>query len=252
MSNPEVQLTLDEAVNEVLGLLTGLDLSYAPELDRYRAITRQLNRALRINALEIEWSWYASLTGLGTVSGGERELTLPTSKRLRIINDDAARLVDSDGHTVRWAYILPRDSLHKYENREGLWCSVTRRTLLFSRPFHESEEGLEVQVPVMREPQMIRLPKAGQEVPPRIRGQLLDFPYPDLTVARAAFFYAQSDPVMQPRVQTLEDQYKTIMYQLMERDTQITDTPFMNDFRLGLQNGLAPQGEMAYPHPHAD
>jgi len=39
MSN-EVRLTLDEAVAEVLGLLTGLDLTYEPELDRYRAITR--------------------------------------------------------------------------------------------------------------------------------------------------------------------------------------------------------------------
>ena len=73
MSNPEVQQTLDEAVAEVLGLLTGLDLSYAPELDRYRAITRQLNRALRTNALEQEWSYYSFTLSLGQASEGERE-----------------------------------------------------------------------------------------------------------------------------------------------------------------------------------
>lgn len=54
MQNAEVQMTLDEAVAEVLGQLTGLDLEYDPRLDRYRAITRQLNRATRANALEHE------------------------------------------------------------------------------------------------------------------------------------------------------------------------------------------------------
>lgn len=92
--NPELTFTLDDAVGEVLGLLTGLDLSYDPELDRYRAITKQLNRALRSNALEQEWSYYSSVLSLGMVSTGDRELLLPTAQRPRIINDDAVRLVD--------------------------------------------------------------------------------------------------------------------------------------------------------------
>lgn len=251
MSNPEVQQTLDDAVAEVLGLLTGLDLTYEPELDRYRAITRQLNRALRTNALEQEWSFYASTLNLGQATAGERALLLPANQRPRIINDDAVRLTDAEGHVQRWAYFLPRDALHKYGDREGLWCSVTRRAIEFSRPFFESENGLEVYIPVMREPRMFRLPETGKTVSNTIRKQLVDFPYPDAIVAKAAWYYAQTDPVMQPRAQTLEENAKDIMYQLIERDTSNTDTPYQNSFILPLENGLVPSGERHW-HPHAE
>jgi hypothetical protein len=249
--NPDVALTLDDAVGEVLNLLTGLELTYDPELDRYRAITRQLNRALRATALDNEWSWYSSILSIGSAGLGEQELLLPTAQRPRIINDDAVRLVDSKGQPFVWAYFMPRDALHKYANRAGLWCTVTVRTVLFSRPFNYNEAGLEVQLPVMREPHMFRLPEIGSEVSSTIRNQPIDFPYPDLVVARAAFMYAQTDPVMQPRAQTLEDQYKNIMYQLIERDTASTETPYMNDFRLNVQNGLVPDYEN-HLHPHSD
>ena len=249
--NTEVQLTLDDAVAEVLGLLTGLDLTYEPELDRYRAITRQLNRALRANALENEWSYYASTLEVGVANEGEREMLLPSNKRPRIVNDDAVRFTDADGHVQEWAYFLPRDALHKYEGANGLWCSITARSLLFSRAFHSGETGLTAVVTVMREPTMFRLPPTNKSVSSSIRKQLIDFDFPDVVIARAAYYYAQSDPVMQPRVQTLEENYKDLMYQLVERDTSHTDTPYLNSFTLPLENGLVPMGT-SHPHPHAD
>jgi hypothetical protein len=250
--NSEVQLSLDEAVAEVLGLLTGLDLSYEPEIDRYRAITRALNRALRGNALESEWSYYASTASLGCVTGCDmRSVSLPSSLRPRIINDDAVRLVDSDGVPVVWAYFLPRDALHKYAGHNVLRCSVTRQEIVFSRHFLTEEEGLEIVVPVMREPIIFRLPDSGVEVPDHIRAQPVDFNYPDVIIARAAYYYAQTDPVMQPRAQTLEGGYKDLMYQLIERDTSITDTPYTNEFILPLENGLVHE-DTSHRHPHAN
>jgi hypothetical protein len=249
--NTEVQQTLDDAVTEVLGLLTGLDLTYEPELDRYRALTRVLNRALRANALEQEWSYYTTTMSLGTAVAGQRELWIPANKRPRIVNDDAVRFVDANGNAQQWAYFLPRDALHKYGDKNVLRCSVTQRSLLFSRPFCDLEAGLEVMIPVMREPIMFRLPSVGKTVSSSIRKQLIDFPYPDVIVARAAYMYAQTDPVMQPRVQTLEGGYKDLMYQVIERDTSISDTPYMNSFVLPLENGLVPTGE-SHRHPHAD
>lgn len=249
--NVEVQLTLDDSVAEVLGLLTGLDLSYNPELDRYRAITRQLNRALRATALDHEWSYYSSTLPLGNASEGSNEMLLPVNSRPRIINDDAVRLVDDDDRPLVWAYYLPRDALHKYANRQGLWCAVTRRSLVFSRPFNLTEDGLHVVISVMREPRLFRLPDKGKEVSRTIRNQVVDFPYPDLVVARAAFFYAQTDPVMQPRVPTLEDEYKNLLYQLIERDVAITDTPYQNEFILPIQSGLVPES-FQHLHPHSN
>lgn len=249
--NVEVQMTLDEAVAEVLGTLTGLDLTYEAENDRYRAITRQLNRALRGNALENEWSFYASTTSIGPVGSCSDQVMLPASLRPRIINDDAVRFNDEQGVTVLWAYFLPRDALHKYQSRSGLWCSVERQTLKFSRPFSEAESTLEVIVPVMREPKMFRLPETGTTVPRAIRKQLVDFSYPDLIVARAAWGYAQTDPVMQPRVQTLEQEYKNIMYQLVERDTQSTDSPYINETIVPVQSGLRDYDHL-HLHPHAN
>jgi hypothetical protein len=249
--NAEVALTLDDAVEEVLGQLTGLDLTYEPEFDRYRAITRQLNRALRANALEQEWGYYADTLSLGGVPVGEWEVQLPGNRRPRIVNDDAVRLVDSEGHIQRWAYILPRDSLHKYQDRSGLWCSMTDRSLQFSRRFMNSEGSLEIQVPVMREPRMFRLPAQGEPVSDTIRNQLVDFYFPDVITARAAYYYAQSDPVMQPRVQTLEGDYRDLMFQLIERDTAHTDSASLNQFRLNVQPGLMGDG-MMHRHPHSD
>jgi hypothetical protein len=251
MSNPEVTLTLDEAVADVLGILTGLDLTYDPELDRYRAITRQLNRALKANALEYDWTWYSAVLSLGTASEGVQELILPTQSRARVRNDDSVRLVDDEGRGWVWAYFLPADSLHKYSGRTGLWCAITRRTLRFSRPFTAREAGLDVQVPVMREPKVFRLPEPGKDVSDVIRVQPIDFNFPDVIVARAAYFYAQTDPVMQPRVQTLESEYKNMMYQLIERDTFHTDSPYVNDFILPVESGLRPAYPWYHDHPHA-
>ena len=253
MSNPEVQMSLDEAVAEVLGMLTGLDLTYDPELDRYRAITRQLNRALRSIALENEWSWYASVADVGVASAGQNRLLIHATMRPRIINDDAVRLLDDEGTIVKWAYFLPRDALHKYQSRPGLWCSAERQALVFSRGFRDDEDGLLIQVPVMREPRMFRLPDAGEAVPVGIREQLVDFAYPDLVIARAAFYYAQSDPVMQPRVPTLEDGYKTLMYALIERDTQYTDSPYINETIIPVQSDLfGGEDVVRHLHPHAN
>lgn len=250
MMNVETRLTLDDAVAEVLGLLTGLDLTYEAEFDRYRAITRQLNRALRANALEQEWGYYATELNIGNVSEGERELLLPSNSRPRIINDDAVRLKFED-RTVKWAYFLPRESLSKYEGRPGLWCSVVRQSIEFSRPFSHEENGLTAHLPVMREPRMFRLPPTGAEVAKSIRNQFVDFDYPDIVIARAAYYYAQTDPVMQPRVQTLENDYKDLMYQVMERDSRNTDMPFMNDFRLPIDNAVITV-DGGHWHPHSD
>lgn len=257
--NPETRMSLDDAVAEVLGLLTGLDLQYTAESDRYQTITRQLNRALRAVAHEKEWSYYADVASLGTVTAGDREVHLPSSLRPRVISDDSVRLVDATGAPKVWAYFLPRDALHKYANANGLWCSVTRQTLAFSRPFFLQEQGLEIQLPVMREPTMFRLPPTSEdpyaerpEVPDEIRQQPMDFVYPDLIVLRAAFYYAQTDPVMQPRVQTIEAQYKDLMYQVIERDDRNTDTPYQNDWFIPMSGGLGGVDYSGHTHPHAD
>lgn len=249
--NSEVITTLDDAVADVLGQLTGLDLEYAPEEDRYRSITRQLNRALRANALEQDWSYYADTKNLGAVQPGVKMIRLSQEIRPRIKDDDAVRLVDSEGQPQIWAYYLPRDALHKYSDRNGLWCSITYRELEFSRAFYESEAELEIELPIMREPVMFRLPGTGVTVPSNIREQPVDFFYPDLITARAAWYYAQSDPVMQPRAQTLEAAHKDLMYQVIERDTRHTDSPYVNEIVLPVQSGLVPQGA-THRHPHSN
>lgn len=258
MPNAETQMTLDDAVDEVLGMLTGLELNYEPELDRYRAVTRALNRALRSNALEREWSWYADIENLGPVQAGEREFLIRSSVRPRIIGDDAVRLVDENGRPVRWAYFLPRDALHKYDDRLGLRAAVVRDHLLLSRPIWESEAGLELHLPVMREPRMFRLPEQPEgpdvevtPVPDEVRNQLIDFWYPDVVILRAAFYYAQTDPIMQPRVQTIEAQYKDLMYQIIEREERTTDSTDMNPIRVPVVGSLSPRG-FGHRHPHAD
>lgn len=253
MANKEVLFTLRDAVAEVLGTLTGLELEYDPNLDRFQAATRALNRALRAVALEKEWSVYAATEELGLATTGMTEIDMNSSLRPRIVNDDCVRLVDDNGNVQRWAYFLPRDALHKYRYRNDLHVAVTRTTLSFSRPLSLAENGLHIMVPTMREPKMFELPTDGAEVPERILSQPVDFDYPDLVIAKAAELMAGSDPVMQPRVQSLQATYKDLMYQLIARDDAITDTPYENDFIMPMDGTLAgPSNPMAHGHPHAD
>ena len=256
--NPDLLLTLDEAVEEVLGQLTGLDLAYDPTYDRYRVIARALNRALRANALEHEWSWYAGTHSLGSAQAGVSAYALPNTIRPRVTLDDAARLVDTGGVVRTWAYFLPREALHKYGHRSGLWAAHMPDRILFSRPFGHGEVGLDIQIPVQREPVMFRLPRPPEdpedpieEVDDDVREQRIDFAYPDVITHRAAYLYAQTDPVMQPRVQTLEGAYKDLMYQAIERDTNFTDAPVQNEFLVPVQNGIYPESRYR-PYPLAD
>lgn len=254
--NPDVTMTLEEAVRDVLSILTGQELQYDPNQDRFRAITSHLNRALRSMALENEWSFYHTVERIdltGTV--GDTEFTITTDYRFRMISDDAVRILDADDHPVAWAYFLPRDALHKYRNRGGLWCSVTRNVLTLSRPLSSvvgALDGYRMEIPLQREPVPFRLPAdPTQDADPLVLAQELDFFYPDVVVARAAWLYAQTDPMMQPRVQTLEEQYKDLMYQLIERDTAFTDTPDQNEIIVPVQNDI--YGESLYrPWPVAN
>lgn len=258
--NPNVALTLDDAVAEVLGLTTGLDLQYRSDMDRYRAIVRQLNRALRNNALEKDWSCYSSNQQIDRVSTGMREITLRRSVRLRIVGDDAIQFRNRKGDTVHWAYILPRESIHKYSSREGLWASVEGNRITFSRNLPMDMEGLEIWAPVVREPRMFEIPLQTEdpdehppEFPLEVRNTPLDFDYPDVIVLRAAYQYAQTDPLMQPRVQTIEAQYKNLMYQLLERDTRSTDSPYLNEFQVPMQGSIhASKSVFHHRHPHSD
>ena len=240
-------------------MLFGLELSYEPELDRYRAITRQINRALRANALEREWSYYASTEEIGVAQAGMQDIVIRGAIRPRIIGDDSVRLVDANGAALVWAYFLPRDAIEKYPARRGLWVSITRQSLHFSRPLLDYEAGLRIMLPVMREPKMFRLPDQPEDpndplvtVPTSIREQLLDFEFPDAVLIRAAYFYAQTDPVTQPRVQTLESEWKNVYYALNERDDRNTDAPFLNEFAVPIQGDLNGNSYSDYRHPHSD
>lgn len=260
-ANPDVSLTLDEAVQEVLGLLTGLDVNYDPEYDRYRTIARTLNRALRSNALEHDWSFYSSVESVGIAHAGDRDLVLRSTVRLRQIGDDSVRFLTADGRVADWAYLIPRDALHKYNGRyAGLWASITRERLTFSRPLGAELEGLEIQVPVMREPRMFDIPSVPNDpdavlepITAATREQLMDFDYPDVVILKAAYMYAQTDPVMQPRVQTLEAQQKDLTYSLIARDDRATDSVFINDFFVPITNSID-GGSFGWNgrHPHGD
>jgi len=262
MSNPDVRLTLDDSVQEVLGLLTGLDVNYDPEYDRYRTIARTLNRALRANALEHEWSYYSSVEVVGIAHAGDQDLALRSTIRLRSVGDDSVRFVTPNTQqVVEWAYLLPRDALHKYNGRYGgIWASATNGRLSFNRPLSAALEGLEIQLPVMREPKMFVIPKVPNDpeaplepIDDETRDQELDFDYPDVVILRAAYMYAQTDPVMQPRVQTLEAQFNDLKYQLINRDDAHTDSPFMNDFFVPIANNID-GGSYGWNgrHPHSD
>lgn len=258
--NPEVLLTLEEAVAEVLGLLTGLDLTYDPSYDRFRVIARTLNRALRANALEHDWSYYSRALYLEpVVAGGQSfDLTEDFTLRPRAVSDDAARLVDLYGETALWAYYIPRDALHKYRYRPGYWYTHTRNRISFSKPFTKAMEGWSWVVPVMREPRMFEIPAtpadpadAAEPIAPEVLSQPLDFDVPDVITARAAYLYALTDPVMQPRAQTLEAAYKDLMYQAIERDERHTAAPYMNSFVVPVQGSLYPE-RLDQPWPLAD
>lgn len=306
MINPHLQMTLDECVGEVLNHLTGLDLHYIPELDRYRSITKHLNRALRLVATEAEWSYYSALEDLGTVHAGQESIYLRATRRPRVKLDDAARLVDQNGAIRLWAYYQPRESLHKYQGRTGLWIAHTRSEILFSRKITTGEEGFTFYLPVMREPQQFQVPAtlenleelitppsplpvggellqlrnfhnpeiveewvsiSGQPpyryegpedslaalnyTPQQIKNQLLDAPHPDLIILKAAALYSQTDPVMQPRAQSLEAAYKELFYNLVERDTETTDNPYINTWHVPIQatiGGNPYRGSHAHPH----
>jgi hypothetical protein len=259
MGNPDVQMTLDDCVEEVLGSLTGLELRYEPELDRYRAVTRMINKALRANALEREWSYYSDIEDIGLAVEGIQDVAIRASVRPRIIGDDSVRLCNDAGLPMVWAYFLPRDAIEKYPTRRGLWVSMTRQSLHFSRPFHRVEHGLHIQLPVMREPRMFRLPEQPENdtddlitVPLSVRNQLLDFEFPDAVLTRAAYYYAQTDPVMQPRAQTLEQEYKNVFYALNERDDRNTDSPFLNEFQVPIQGDIFATSDQDWHHPMAD
>jgi len=237
--NTNVSMTLQDAVRDVLSILTGQELNYDPDQDRFRAITKHLNRALRSNALENEWSFYHEVIRLGPLVAGSTRFNVTPDYRFRVINDDAVRFLDGDDVPVGWAYFLPRDALHKYRNRSGLWCSFTRNVLTLSRPVPLAFEGLSLELPVMREPRPFVIPTDPKEaVDQATLDQLVDFEFPDVVVGRAAWLYAQTDPMMQPRVQTLEEQYKDLMYQLIERDTAYTESPYINEFVVPVQNTI--------------
>ena len=243
--NSNVSMTLDDCVAEVLSILTGQELMYQPEMDRYQAITRALNRATRAHALEAEYSYYSSTLELGKAQLGDREIMFPRNVRPRVIGDDSVRFVDDDGRVRLLASFLPRDALAKYNGRAGLWCAYTRNSLAFSRALGAAEEGLNIHVPVMREPRMFELTRQPEdpnepllEVSDDIRQQLLDYDFPDVIIMRAAYLYAQTDPIMQPRAQTLEAAYKDLMYQVNERDQRFTDSPYQNEFTVPITGGL--------------
>lgn len=299
-------VTLDEAVSEVLNYLTGLDLHYVAELDRYRSITRNLNRALRLVATEHEWSYYSAIADMGALHAGQTSLFFRTGQRPRIILDDSIRLVDDDNNIRMWAYYLARESLHKYRSRPGLWVAVTQKELTFSRPIPEAADGLRALVPVMRNPKELQVPNTLESVdeltsnppvptgsellqlrnftnpeiieewvftpglPPyefsdpehslsqtignsssAVRNQLIDFDFPDLIVLKAALLYAQTDPIMQPRVPTLEGQYKNLFYALTERDTNHTDDPYINEWSVPMQSSIRNEHHI-HSHPHGD
>lgn len=247
MSNPDVRVTLRKGVDEVLAILTGLDLEYEQDSDTFLVIARQLNRAVQDNALDQEWSYYSDVEEPGKARKGENVVYLRQTVRPRQINDDSVRLC-KDGIPVQWAYFLPRDALHKYAGDPGLWCASVRDKIVFSRPFNEWEDGLDIEVPIMREPRLFDLTED-----PIDENQELDFDFPNIVVMRAAYYYAQTHPLFQPRAQTLEQQMNNMKYALVERDERQTDSVILNDIILPMDSDInGGNGVWRAPaHPHA-
>ena len=74
MANTDVQITLEQAVAEVLTLLTGVDLTFNPAEDTFHVVARCLNRAMRAVALEHEWSYFSATENVGTVQVGVQDV----------------------------------------------------------------------------------------------------------------------------------------------------------------------------------
>jgi hypothetical protein len=110
----------------------------------------------------------------------------------------------------------------------------------------------------MREPYRFVIPPPeedpNEDLPvfdPVERAKAVDFHYPDIITARAAYMYSLTDPVVQPRAQTLEANYKDLMYQAIERDDRYTDSPLENNYVVPVQNGIYPESSFALT-PQAD
>lgn len=244
-----VQLGLSEAVNEIHNILTGLDLQYEDRMDVFHATVRQVNRSLRQVALEDEWAWYVEEVDAGTSAEGMTEVELHSSYRPRVQQDDSVRLVNSDGITLYWAYYLPRDSLNKQMYRPELRVAFTKNVITFSRPLQRFESGLSIIVPAMREPKQTRIPESGQRLSTADLARAIDAEYPDLIVAHAAWKMAMSNPVYQPRSQTLEEEFNDLKYALTERNTNHSDSPMRNTF---VPSYGDPYLAIPHGHPHSD
>ena len=244
-----VSMSLKDAVNEVHNILTGLDLTYEDRYDVFHATVRQINRSLRSVALEDEWAWYTEDADLGTTTEGQTEVDLMASYRPRVQQDDAVRLVNSDGHVVVWAYYLPRDSLNKYLYKPELRVAFVRNQIVFSRPIQLYESGLQIIVPAMREPRQTKIPDPGQRMTDAELNRALDFEYPDMIIAHAAWQISMSNPVYQPRAQTLEEGFKEYKYSLTERNTNHSDSPLRNNF---VPSYGDPYLTTPHRHPHSD
>lgn len=244
-----VQLSLREAVNEVHNILTGLDLEYEDRMDIFHATVRQINRSLRQVALEDEWAWYVEEVDAGTTTEGMTQVELSSSYRPRVQQDDAVRLTNSEGITVEWAYYLPRDSLSKYLYRRELRVAFTKNVILFSRPLQKFESGLSVIVPAMREPKQTKIPDAGQQLSAADLVRAIDAEYPDMIVAHAAWKLSMSNPLYQPRAQTLEEEFNDLKYALTERNSNHSDSPLRNTFTPSYGD---PYLAIPHGHPHSD
>ena len=244
-----VQLSLQESVNEIHNILTGLDLTYEDRYDIFHATVRQVNRSLRQVALEDEWAWYVEEVDAGTTTVDMTEVELNSAYRPRVQQDDAVRLVNANGITVSWAYYLPRDSLNKQMHRPELRVAFTKNVIKFSRPLQLFESGLSIIVPAMREPKQTRLPEAGARLTPAELSRAIDAEYPDLIVAHAAWKMAMSNPLYQPRAQTLEEEFNDLKYALTERNTNHSDSPMRNNF---VPSYGDPYLATPHVHPHSD
>lgn len=243
-------MTLEEAVSEVHNILTGLDLTYDDRYDIFHATVRQLNRSLRAVALLEDWGWYVEELDLGLTTQGMTSVEVDRRYRPRVGQDDAVRLIDPNSGLVRyWAYYLPRDSINKYAARRELRVAFTKNTLTFSRPLQGFESGLSLRVTCMREPRQTRIPPAGEELTTVELTTPIDFSSPDLVVAHAVWQISMSNPVYQPRAQTLESIYDDLRFSLTERDSDHSDSPYRNNFTPSYGD---PYLAIPHRHPHSD
>lgn len=245
-----VALSLQEAVAEVHNILTGLDLEYDDRYEIFHATVRQINRSLRQVALLEDWGWYSELVLSGVTHEGQTVIELDALYRPRINQGDCVQLVDPNtGLTWHWAYYLPRDSLSRHTHRSELRVAFVRNTLMFSRPIQRFESGYEILVPAMREPQQTTIPESGKQLSDAELNRPIDFEFPDLVVAHAAWQISLSNPVYQPRAQTLEAAYDDVRYALSERDSNHSDSPLRNDFTPSYGD---PYLRVPHRHPHSD